>query len=274
MCRVSDEFLRLPRRRGEDQAFQLVRAPTGVQPIGNVPVLSEPGQCDDTHFICDAMEHRGDLLAVGTARPVIVGQDRDLRAREVVGELWEKLRSSASVRRCDEPFANESVNVFLSFGNDDPTSGLHAGKQLREAVGNASHIVELPCPAAGTVRATLPKCLGRVADNLEEKVAILVHVVVGPDDLRPAVGLRRLAEKVVPAKIRCDEHRFQSATGMADDDHPTLASLGDRQARGAVIMRRAWHRPSGPRAAFATLADVRGDLVSGHRSASTRWRSM
>src|SRR5262249_13817264 len=123
------------------------------------------------------------LAALG----VVVGQNDDIGAAQVLGILVAPFLDATGIRRRRETDGVKIIDVFLAFGDVDNLAGGHRLDELGQPIRYAARVLQIPDPAAATVRPALSEILRLVAYDLEQDLPGLVGVVVDLDD--PPLGL-------------------------------------------------------------------------------------
>src|SRR5439155_26333961 len=122
----------------------------------------------------------------------------------------------------------ERVRILLALADVDGQRRV-GGEERGQAVEDAADVGELPYPSAVAIGAPLRKALRLVAHHLEQKLAVLVGVVVGRDDppLGPLAVLRE-AEPLREVDV--------AAADPADRAKPRLLSSVPPGARMSVAV--------------------------------------
>ncbi len=125
------------------------------------------------------------------ARQVIVGQDDDVRAGELLGIGFQPLAGSARIARCRESQSLKGQCVLLALDDiNDPTLG-DCCLDLWEPEEVSRYALDVPDPLGAIRRDLTPalaEALGPESHNLIRELALSVGVVVGGDDPTPCVS--------------------------------------------------------------------------------------
>jgi hypothetical protein len=185
------------------------------------------------------------VLATGL---VVVRQDRDAAAGEVLGKPRPPLAGPHRVAGRDQAQFAEAIDVLLALGDPDRL-GFGLGIEERvEVVGHDADAVEVVDVAALPVRPSLDELFAidvLLADDLEEQRARLVDVVVDRRDVGAAPPIlypraEIVGEKVLELQAYGGEHVGGLAPGVALHQDLAVAAVRDMQAgvSVAVCVRR------------------------------------
>src|SRR5262245_10520835 len=158
----------------------------GVEPATNLALLGQARQPHAANALRPAVQRGGGLVRFLAAGVVIVFENDAVVAGEcldaVVRPVTARDRGRAVIER------RNTVCIFLAFADKD--AGVWILQQFRQAVWDAAAVFHAPYPTAFAIRSPLAEVLRVVADNLVEKLALVVGVVVSRDDvaLRLAAG--------------------------------------------------------------------------------------
>ncbi|MNF89623.1 hypothetical protein D3C84_721550 [compost metagenome] len=111
------------------------------------------------------------------SRLVVIRQNHYTAARKECIECIRPLASATSIAGCDQSQRLQAQYVLLAL-HDKHWRTQGCVQQLRQTIGNLTHALHRPHPAAFSVRATLAKVLWLVANNLKQNVAVFVGVVI------------------------------------------------------------------------------------------------
>ena len=95
-----------------------------------------------------ALQARDDRTCVLDPRLVSIGDDDHVRAREPVRVLVSPLARPAGVARRSDPERAQTLDVLFALDDVDRLASSDRVDQLGQSVRHATHVVELPTPAA------------------------------------------------------------------------------------------------------------------------------
>jgi hypothetical protein len=174
----------LPGDLGLDHGEQLGHVAAGHgQPVGDVSLRRQVRQGHKVTGGGDALQRPGHRLGVPDASVVVIRQDDDVSAAQVLGELRPPLAGAHRVAGGRQAVGTQRAHVLLPFHHEDDAGGM---EQLGQAVRHAADAVEAIDPTPLPVRAALAEVLRVVAHDLEQQCPLLVAVVVGLDDFPEA----------------------------------------------------------------------------------------
>ena len=170
-----------------DQGLQRFGGAAVVEPVRHVALGRQVRQLDDLDRARMADEAARYVLRMLAAGIVIVGKDHYGLVGKPVAEAVQPLAAAARIRAGAEASGRKAVGILLALDNQHHLRGEQGG----QAVGQGLNALHLPRPAAARrwIRASLAKILRfGEPDHLENKLAVLVDVVVG-DHLSAELGL-------------------------------------------------------------------------------------
>ena len=185
----------------------------GVLPFGRFAHLHRRGY---------TLKRFRNLASVCPSGFVAVRDDRHLRATEAVRVLVAPLPRTPGVAGRHHARLLQRVNVLLALNDPDRAPVLDRLKHLRQPVEDTAGVAELPFPTPGTIRLALAEVLRREPDDLEERLAALVRVVVLGDDLAVSVAVAVRLAQIRPGKPRCLSHRVRLTAGVAVEEPATF----------------------------------------------------
>ncbi|MHC4405411.1 MAG: hypothetical protein ACYTG0_37670 [Planctomycetota bacterium] len=107
---------------------------------------------------------------------------------EDLTELPAPFAGAARIARCNKSERREPIAILLAFGQKDDLRRI-GRNQLRKPIQHLAGASRFPLPTAPGFRPTLDKVLWPLPDHLVKQLAPLVAVIVGGDNLRPAVAV-------------------------------------------------------------------------------------
>ena len=137
------------------------------------------------------------MVCVRASRLILIGNDVDAFSFEVLSEFRAPLPRTARIASRDAiRVLDEDVDVFLSLDDDDFVRHEHLGQTIRDA----TRVAHSALPDAFTllVESELTEVFREEADDLEERVSVLVAVGVDRDFLVRALLLLLVSTQFAP----------------------------------------------------------------------------
>ena len=151
----------------------------------------------------------GDSQRVRCAGDIAVGNDDHIGAGEILIVLAAPFAGALWVRRCHQAEPCGCVHILFALDHEHRMVAGNRFEQLGEAIEHHAHAIEIPYPAAVTIRPPLAKRLGSEAHCLKQQLAGLIHVGILGD------GLAELATLAVGLGLRFAGQRLDRARKIA-----------------------------------------------------------
>ena len=219
----------------------------GVQPVGDVALVREPRQLEQTHANPRPLQRGRDGAGVQAARGVVVRDDDDLGdrgSRDLLRVVVAPARRAAGRRRRRDAERPQPVDVLLAL---DPHDALLL-REFTQAIDHPARALEIPGPAAaGAVGPARTEVLRLETDDLVEQGAALIVVVVRAGDDAATGQLLARGRVAVPEQVgRMNAEGGEDLLGAAAREaveEDLVGGVRDAEGALAVIVRRTERGP-------------------------------
>src|SRR5262249_39340967 len=190
-------------RRACKQRVQLRAGATGRKPVGDIVALPDlrpvVGELEDAHSLGDAEREPAGRVLVRVAGLIVVAENYEVSAGNLLAMLDRPLRLSAGLARAsaaarrgdaDRP---EGVGVFLTLDRDDDVTERDRFSDLLRAideVGASAACAPLPAVALAVTDAEARLVAVRIANLLKSGIVVYCDEIVGVVAVTAAAFLR------------------------------------------------------------------------------------
>ena len=130
--------------------------------------MGETGQINDPNAVGLADEGAGHIEGMGAAWRVVVREDDDVGADQVLCILGAPFASTLRVAGRRDAKARQRLDIFFALDDDDELTSRNRLTHPGQSEKHARDAVEIPEPAAMAVRPPLAERLGSKAYDLKQ----------------------------------------------------------------------------------------------------------